>query len=322
MVQSTIIAKFQYPIPEDKMSLPRIASQLTTRRSVVASCSTASSSIPCSSSSSSSSQSRCSARLFSSSNRVLASERMVERQDIDDDDLDTLDDLDATEASRTDEIPTIGHLKLNRHRELLKYFRLAVHDFPNLSEFKQAYTPPAEDNILRFRSIHYQGEANTASRKSVLTVDLKDLFSSKYFKDGSNLQKRKFLHLCGTRWILPTDSSTEVKESYNLCGDYSKSTVPQVGYIKISCERFPLEAQNLKWCSDVFDQLLQESENTSDGIAEQPLDLRSNLIRRAKKNHSGGKHRASIADWPSQWSTPGSAVANKKPNSGAANKKQ
>ena len=32
-----------------------------------------------------------------------------------------------------------------------------------------------------------------------------------------------------------------------------------VGRIKISCERYPEERMNLKWCSDTIDKLIEEA---------------------------------------------------------------
>lgn len=183
----------------------------------------------------------------------------IERATSDEDD-DLFDEIDASESGSVDEVPTIGHLKINRQRELLKYFRLVVHDFPHLEQFRQAYNPPPASSLLRFRSVHYQGDAKPVTRKSVLTVDVAELFASEHFAKLSNAQMRKFLHLAGTHWI-PGDEyrgSDLVKEVYREDGAYSDVPAPAVGHIKISCERFPHENQNIKWCSDVFDALLAE----------------------------------------------------------------
>lgn len=243
-------------------------------------------------------------------------------------------DIDDTQGELTE----IGHQKIMRQREILNYFRLVVHDFPHLEQFQKPYTPPkGEEGLLRFRSIHYQGEAHPASRKSVLTVDVAELFASSHFQDRDNGTKRAFLQLAGPRWVPSSSYEGQenqrfpVQEAFREDGQYADVEAPAVGMIKISCERFPYEAQNMKWCSDSFDMLLNlakvsargssfnfdllvsaklstfrflDSQNRQHDVAGAPLDLRDAQVRQAKKSRAGGKHRATIADWPKEWKTP------------------
>ena len=179
------------------------------------------------------------------------------------DDLLGVGEDDRSIAHAPGNIPEHSHRKIMRQREVLNYFRLVVHDFPHLEQFQQKYTPPkGDEGLLRFRSVHYQGEAHPAARKSVLTVDVGELFASSHFKDAGNAAKRKFLHLAGSRWIPSSgnyNQGPQVQEVFRQDGKYADVEAPAVGIIKIACERFPFESQNMKWCSDAFDLLLEES---------------------------------------------------------------
>lgn len=159
---------------------------------------------------------------------------------------------------------------------------------------------------MKFRSMHYQGVAHPASRKSVLVVDIKDIFSSPAFASLSGAEaikaKRKFLHLAGPRW---DPGQSILAEPYRVDGDYS-SQAPEAGNLKISCERFPLEIQNMKWCSDVLDEMIAEARNTSsDEVWKLPLDERHRVVKDRKKASGGKRRKATIADWPQHWPTEG-----------------
>lgn len=147
-----------------------------------------------------------------------------------------------------------------------------------------------------------------------MTVSVADLFShspafSKLSPDAKTKAGRKLLHLAGPRW--DPEARTErnnqqqptLLEPFNLEGDYK--TLPAQGQIKISCEQFDTERQNMKWCSDVLDKMIEESTSAyDDGVAELPLDMRPSVVRNQKKAHHGRRRKPSIQDWPSQWSTP------------------
>lgn len=121
----------------------------------------------------------------------------------------------------------------------------------------------------------------------VLDVPVASLFASDALK--SKQAKRKFLLLARERWdptrktIVPatqvaadnhttaantTELATKKPPQFQHLPQQSISEIlrdeTQVlkqgqGWIKISCETFPLERQNMKWCSDVFDQMIEEA---------------------------------------------------------------
>lgn len=205
-----------------------------------------------------------------------------------------------------------------------------------ITELRQPYNPPPSSNFLRFRSMHYQGRSHPVTRKSVLVVPVSKVFEeTPAFQQlqGEDAQraKRRFLHLAGPRWdprpLAPeatvegslnskgrqgeSDFDPRSIEPMRLDGNYLSNT-PSNGSLKISCERFPTERQNMKWCSDVVDSLIREAvskEGKDDGIAEMPLDVRHVIAQDAKraKGQRARARKASIRDWPKEWSTPKSA---------------
>ena len=185
------------------------------------------------------------------------------------------------ETFQYDDVPSGTHQYLARQREMLGYARVVQWEMPKLmcelrltqrmqfivtmssnhlystfllTAFRKPYKPPHEENILRFRSHHYQGEAHPSSRKSVLTVKVSDLFQSGRL-NSSQAARRKLLLLAGCRWDTLGEEVMldDVKE-------LEKAALEKgVGQIKISCERFPEERMNLKWCSDTIDKLIEEA---------------------------------------------------------------
>lgn len=178
-----------------------------------------------------------------------------------------------------DDIPTYGHLYLGRQRELLKYKRILQWELPKLAgeflflfghaftllahtiyfwasflAFRKEFVPPSKENMLRFRSLNYQGEAHPATRKSVVTVQVKDLFESGKL-DSSLAARRKLLLLAGVRW----DPMGEEINYEDLRLLEKEAIEKGLGMIKISSERFPEERMNLKWCSDTIDKLIEEA---------------------------------------------------------------
>ncbi|CAO1637778.1 unnamed protein product [Parajaminaea phylloscopi] len=213
-------------------------------------------------------------------------------------------DLDKTPKFGYDDVPTIGHLAFNRRRELLHYARVVTHNFPQLEQYRKPYQPPSKENILRFRTMHYQGVAHPAARKSVLVASIKDIFAaspaiSKLSGDKAAKAKRQFLHIAGPRW---DPGHGVLAEPLRLDGDYTKN-VPDCGTLKISCERFPTEKQNMKWCSDVLDEMIvQATQSTEDSeVWKMPLDTRHRVVKDLKKASGGRRRRATIQDWPSHW---------------------
>ncbi|PWN28604.1 hypothetical protein BDZ90DRAFT_152836 [Jaminaea rosea] len=201
---------------------------------------------------------------------------------------------------------------LYRQRELLRYVRIAHHEFPEMKAFQQPYNPPASQQILRFRHTHYQGVSHPLTRKSVLTVSVPDLFKAHSTAFSSVRAKRKFLHLAGPRWDAG-GRGADLAEVFQLEGDKAyASKCPEVGEIKISCDRFPMQAQNDKWCSDVLEEMVAEAareDAEGEEVASLPLDVRHRLVRDQRKEARGGgrggrRRRATIEDWPEGWGTP------------------
>jgi small subunit ribosomal protein S35 len=188
-----------------------------------------------------------------------------------------------------DDVPTAGHMLLQRRRQLLTYFRTIEFEVPKLAAFREEYKPPSAKQLLRFRFVHFQGEAHPHSAKVVLTVDVAQLFGSGLLKSAE--AKKNFLLLAGTRFN-PRD--VEAAASGNMDA--------VTGEVKISCDQMPNDRQNMKWCSDTFDKLIHEANNPSaPEISQLPVDLRHYLARQHKKNRQYRAKRATFRDFPKEW---------------------
>ncbi|KAJ1020148.1 hypothetical protein NDA16_004428 [Ustilago loliicola] len=183
-----------------------------------------------------------------------------------------------------DDVPTLGHAILQRKREMLQLLRTVEFEIPKLSSFRQTYTPPKPSQVLQFRFQHYQGETHPASRKVVLSVDIDALSKAGAVKDAKS--KHKLLLLAGSRFH--ANGGKEGLEQGK-------------GEIKISCELFPNERQNMKWCSDTLDALVKEANVRSEEVDDLPLDPRAELIREDKKRHYLRADRPSLKDFPKEW---------------------
>ncbi|TKY87696.1 hypothetical protein EX895_003277 [Sporisorium graminicola] len=181
-----------------------------------------------------------------------------------------------------DDVPTLGHAILARKREMLQLMRTVEFEIPKLSNFRQSYQPPSSSQYLQFRFQHYQGENHPASRKVVLNVDVDALVEAGAVKDAKS--KHKLLLLAGSRFH-----------------PKAKAQARDQGEIKISCELFPNERQNMKWCSDTLDALVQEANVRTNEVDDLPLDSRSSLIRQDKKRHYLRADRPTLRDFPKQW---------------------
>lgn len=182
-----------------------------------------------------------------------------------------------------DDVPSLGHQILQRKRELLKVMRTVEFEIPKLAKFRQAYTPPKPEQCLQFRFQHYQGENHPASRKVVLTVNVDELVKVGAVKDTPS--KHKLLLLAGSRFHPKSNAAAKQGE----------------GVIKISCELFPNERQNMKWCSDTLDALVKEANVRTKEVDDLPLDLRPFLVRQDKKRHYLRADRPSLKDFPKEW---------------------
>lgn len=174
----------------------------------------------------------------------------------------TMDDLNPPD--RQEDSSSYGHLILQQQRQLLYYMRLIEHEVPQLvgepqvvlliravltcsrglAAYRKPFVPPAPSHALVVRSISYGGEEHPALRKRAVVVPVSRLPLK------SDAARHKFKLLAGVRWTPdpPKDSGVGVDEKSG-----------QHGFVKISCEDFPLPAQNLKWISDTLDRLIAES---------------------------------------------------------------
>ena len=154
-----------------------------------------------------------------------------------------------------------GHIRLQQQRRVLYYWRLIEHEMPNLvgelvpfaeacmcvtlrSAYRKPFVPPSASSPLVVRSITYGGEDHPATFKRTITVPISRL----PLKDKSAVHKFKLL--AGPRWTLepPANSGISPLEEDK-----------EHGYFTISCEDFPMAAQNMKWASDALDRLLTEA---------------------------------------------------------------
>ncbi|GAA5911039.1 hypothetical protein JCM5296_004604 [Sporobolomyces johnsonii] len=168
-------------------------------------------------------------------------------------------------------------LKMEKQRQILHYLRLEQLQFNDLVAFRQPFTPPPSSHCVQVRHQHYQGEVHPASRKVSVVVPISRLPLS------SPEARHKFKLLAGPRWTPPSDKPGEDAD----------------GEIKISCELFPSDKMNEKWCSDTLDKLLKEAENKADPMTDIPLDPRAARSRLAKSR--AHKRTISLRDFPKEW---------------------
>ncbi|GAK64178.1 mitochondrial ribosomal small subunit component [Moesziomyces antarcticus] len=184
-----------------------------------------------------------------------------------------------------DDVPTLGHLILQRKRETLQLLRTIEFEIPKLAGMRQAYKPPTTAQCVQYRFQHYQGEKHPASRKVVLNVSVDALANAGAVKDEKS--RHKLLLLAGSRFH-PTATPATSQEQ------------PK-GDIKISCELFPNERQNMKWCSDTLDALIKEANVRTPDVDALPLDPRASLIRQDKKRHYLRADRPTLKHFPKHW---------------------
>lgn len=121
--------------------------------------------------------------------------------------------------------------------------------------------------MIRARSLHYPGQIHPASRKVVVTSRISKLLSSGALKSSEAAHKLKLLASTHFRPDDPEKAfglrGLRLDASQKEQGEKSSSDNSiEDGEIKISCERFPLENQNLRWAAERV-QLLCEEANVS-----------------------------------------------------------
>ncbi|CAG8780692.1 11879_t:CDS:2, partial [Dentiscutata erythropus] len=186
-------------------------------------------------------------RTFSTTNKVLQRRRPGSgaKREKNEFDLETLNEY------RFDGMSKPGYDILLAQSEIRKYLRKAEYELPQLTKFAEPFKPPSPDKILCFKTMYYIGEEHPLQNKVIMTVKEKDLPLL------TKEQLHKFKVLCGPRF----DGK---------------------GEFKFSCEKFPHQAQNKKYLSDLMDRLLEEARNDKETFADIPVDLRH---VKTKKTH-------------------------------------
>ncbi|KAK3402101.1 mitochondrial ribosomal protein [Sordaria brevicollis] len=159
-------------------------------------------------------------------------------------DPDMITDEDGEDDFLENDITSLGHGKLEEHREFREYARIAVWEMPLLSKYAKPFVPPTSEEILRFRYTTYMGEFHPADRKVVVEFCPKDL------RDLTEVQQRKLMKLAGPR--------------YN----------PEKDIIKMSCEKFEHQAQNKRYLGDLIDKMIAAAKDPKDTFEDIPLDTR------------------------------------------------
>ena len=189
----------------------------------------------------------------------------------DDDEMEMGDD----ELDEGDDMTSLGHGDLERHREMRDYARLIAWDMPLLSsmsslrisfghfeeqdseklpsndflEFAKPFEPPTPETPLRFRFTSYMGETHPAEPKVVVEFCTADL-------PLEPRQRLKLVKLLGARYD------------------------PQQDLARMSCEQFRHAAQNKRYLVDLVNTLVTEArcqsdaEGGRDAFDDVPVDFR------------------------------------------------
>ena len=122
-------------------------------------------------------------------------------------------------------------------------------------QFRQPFRKPTPAQLVKVRHQHYQGEAHPVDRKVSITLPVAQLALS------SPAALHKFKLIAGPRWDSDKDE------------------------LKISCELFPTDRMNEKWCSDMLDRMVLEAEvplPSLAGLARELIPFPCNRIRRTR----------------------------------------
>lgn len=158
-------------------------------------------------------------------------------------DEDVIVDEETSDDFEEDDIMPAAHAKLEDHRDMREYARIAIWEMPLLSKLAKPFEPPTEQQPLRWRYTTYMGEWHPAEKKVVVEFCPDDLALT-------DVQRRKLTKLAGAR--------------YNV----------EKGTIKMSCESFEHPAQNKRYLSDLIAKLIAEAKDPKDTFEDIPLDTR------------------------------------------------
>lgn len=151
-------------------------------------------------------------------------------------------------------ISSLAHRELEQHKELREMVRIAAWEMPLLSQLAKPFSPPTEDQVLKWRYTTYMGEPHPAARKVVVQ------FRPEKLKDVNGEQLSKLLKLAGAR--------------YN----------PSTKTIKMSCESFETQAQNKRYLVDTINKLISTARDLeNDSFADVPLDTRHHKVKTRPK---------------------------------------
>lgn len=81
-----------------------------------------------------------------------------------------------------------------------------------------------------------------------------------------------------------------------------KAATEDEGEFKLSCELFPNDKMNEKWCSDTLDKLLAAARDQRDTFEDVALDLRGTAKRLGKSRKA--KKTLGLKDFPQEWLRP------------------
>lgn len=194
------------------------------------------------------------------------------------------------------DVPGVTHLEWAEARKRLNKLRSIKFQMPSLSKFQQPFVPPpphahvivkVHDDMGFHRG---QLDSQRPNRKVTIQVNLSKIPGLK----ESPQSMHKFKLLSGKRWF-----ESEPKSEFDLNDHYDDPH----GMIKISCDDYPTQQLNQKWCSDTLDRLIQESlDLKSDPMNDIPLDHRPTIQRRHRNKHRPWSVDPTISSkFPKEW---------------------
>ncbi|KAG9300433.1 hypothetical protein G9A89_010058 [Geosiphon pyriformis] len=181
-------------------------------------------------------------------------------------------DVERMDEYRFDDMTSTGQEILWSQREVRKYLRKTKYEIPQLNKFIEPFIPPKKSQILCFQTQWLIGEPSPIEKKVVLTFQLSDLILQTQMV---RVQAHKFIVLCGPHYNLPKGAPW--KQTFN------DKEWPFRGSLKFVCDKFPHQAQNKKYLSDLLDRLVNEAKDMKDTFADIPIDLRH--IKRKHPNY-------------------------------------
>jgi small subunit ribosomal protein S35 len=179
--------------------------------------------------------------------------------------------------------------------------------------YRKKFVPPSKDQVVAVRHQHYQGEDHPSSRRISIRVPV----SALPLKSPEALHKFKLL--AGARWHPPLPDT--LKHPRDKVGWKVAEGDKDEGLFELSCDVFPYDRMNEKWCSDTLDKLLKEAnvrrrslllasvtlipptprlqDLKKETFADIPIDTR--YRRQRLLNNRKLRKNVSIANYPKEW---------------------